>query len=111
MGVGGKRGLVKEKRGPSGVKVALQIPHIILNKSVVLLSHENGHIQNPPSADGRINPTRPIQAMTAQVADTTDYKNNLSWKLQKIVASVGLVGFSLRYTRLPNSIRKLSYHP
>ena len=36
LGVGGERGLVKEKRGSSGVKVALQILHRILNKSVVI---------------------------------------------------------------------------
>ena len=36
MGVGGDRGLVKEKRESSSVKVALQIPHRILNKSVVI---------------------------------------------------------------------------
>ena len=88
LGAGGKRSLVKEKRGSYGVKVALQIPHIILNKSVVLY-HENGRVLNPPSAGGRIISTRPIQAM----ADTTDCKNNLSWELQKLsqmVVSWGL---------------------
>ena len=36
MKVGRKRGLGKERRGSFGVKVALQIPHRILNKSVEL---------------------------------------------------------------------------
>ena len=75
---------VGEKRGSSGVKVALQTPHNTEQKCCIILYHKNGRVQTPPSTGGRINPTRPIQAMTAQVADTTDCKNNLSWKLQKL---------------------------
>ena len=59
LGVGESGVLVK--RGSSGVKVALRIPHKvrILNKSIVLYN-KYGHLQKPPSASGRVSPTRSI---------------------------------------------------